>query len=157
VIESLQNAWHGLLDLISGIVIPDWGALVNLLPVFLLFGVIMPILTIVVLAWVAYVLRKPRARVQVAEGPQAAAIGSNGSPIYPTGEPFCTRDRLVYAPGVAACEVCHQALSVTCPKCGVGRSAAITTCGNCGLILTMAPRVRARSVARPKPGAAAAA
>jgi hypothetical protein len=157
VIESLQNAWHALLDLISGIVIPDWAALIDLLPVFLFFGVIMPILTLVVLVWVVYVVRKPRARVRITEGPRLAEVAADGSPVYPAGEPYCTRDRLIHAPGAATCEACHQSLSVTCPKCGVGRSASISTCGNCGLILAIAPRVHARPPAGPKPGAAAAA
>lgn len=157
MIDSLQNAWHGFLDLISGLVIPDWGALVGLLPVFLFFGVIMPILTLVFIVWVIYFVRKPRANVKFAEGPRAAAVGPDGQRIFPSGEPFCTRDRLIYASGTTECEVCSDPLSVTCPKCTVGRSASISICGNCGLVLRLAPRARALRPAGPPRGGAAAA
>src|SRR5690349_21204849 len=33
--ELLQNLWNGILDLTKLLVIPDWGALIALLPVFL--------------------------------------------------------------------------------------------------------------------------
>lgn len=157
MIDSLQNAWHSFLDLITGLVIPDWGALIGLLPVFLLFGVIMPILTLIVLVWVLYVLRKPRARVKFAEGPRAAAVGPAGQPIFPSGEPFCTRDRLIYASGTTECDTCQQPLTVLCPKCSVGRSASLSTCGNCGLVLRLAPRARVLRPAGPPQGGAAAA
>jgi hypothetical protein len=155
VIESLQNAWHGFLNLISGIVIPDWGALIGLLPVFLFLGVIMPILTLLVLGWLLYVVRKPRPRVTFAEGPRPAPIGAGGRPVYPTGEPFCTRDLLVYPSGATQCEVCKDPLSVICPKCGVGQAASVTTCGNCGLVLKVANRGRALRPAGPPRGGAA--
>jgi hypothetical protein len=157
VIDSLQNAWHGFLDLISGIVIPDWGALIGLLPVFLFFGVIMPILTLVFLAWAIYVLRKPRAHVTFAEGPRPAPVGAGGRPVYPSGEPFCTRDLLIYASGTTQCDVCKDPLSVICPKCGVGQAASVSTCGNCGLVLKLAPRIRTLRPAGPPRGGAAAA
>lgn len=157
VIDSLQNAWHGFLDLITGIVIPDWGALINLLPVFLFFGVIAPILTLVVLGWLIYVVRKPRAGLRIAEGPRPAELSPSGRPVYPDGEPYCPRDQLVYPSGAVSCEVCHQNLAVICPKCGVGRPAEISTCGNCGLVLRVVPRPRALRPAGPKAGGAAAA
>lgn len=157
MIDALQTGWHNFLNAISGIVIPDWGALIGLLPVFLFFGVIMPIITIVLLVWVVYVLRKPRARLRVVEGPHAAALAADGSPVYPAGEPFCSHDRLVYESGRVECDACHQPLSVTCPKCGVGRAASVDTCGNCGLILRIAPRIRSLRPAGPPRGGAAAA
>src|SRR5690242_18618846 len=33
--ELLQNLWNGILDLTKLLVIPDWGALIALLPVFM--------------------------------------------------------------------------------------------------------------------------
>ena len=47
MIQTLQDLWHQFLNAISGIVIPDWGALVNLLPVFLVLLVIGPILSLI--------------------------------------------------------------------------------------------------------------
>ena len=157
MIESLQSGWHSFLDLISGIIIPDWAALIGLLPVFLFFGVIMPIITLLALAWLWYAVRKPRARLTLVEGPRAARLDAAGAPTYPTGEPFCTRDHLVYASGRVECDTCHQALSVVCPKCGVGRSASLSTCGNCGLVLKLVPRARSLRPAGPPRGGAAAA
>ena len=157
MIDSLQGLWHGFLNLISGIVIPDWAALVGLLPVFLFFGVIMPIVTVIVLVWLLYVIRRPRGHVKFAEGPRQAPIAPDGKPAFPMGEPFCTRDRLIYASGVTECDACHDQLSVLCPKCGVGRSASISTCGNCGLVLRLAPRARALRPAGPPRGGAAVA
>jgi hypothetical protein len=157
VIDSLQSGWHAFLNLISGVIIPDWAALIGLLPVFLFFGVIMPIITLVVLAWFVYAVRRPHAHLTLVDGPREAQLDAAGSPVYPAGEPFCTRDHLVYASGRVACDACHQALSVVCPKCGVGRSASISTCGNCGLVLRLVPRARILRPAGPPKGGAAAA
>jgi hypothetical protein len=157
VIQTLQDLWHQFLNAISGIVIPDWGALVNLLPVFLVLGLIGPILSLLVLAWFIYVVRQPRARVQVAEGPRQAPVDAAGEPIYPRGEPYCPRDRLVYDWGTTSCERDGTELTVLCPKCGVARSAALSTCGNCGLEIRIEPRLRALRPAGPPPGGAAVA
>ena len=67
IIDTLEQWWNGLLDLMSHLVVPDWGALVNLLPIFLLIGVVGPILSLLVLAWFIYVVRKPRLKVQFAD------------------------------------------------------------------------------------------
>jgi hypothetical protein len=157
VIQTLQDLWHQFLDTISGIVIPDWGALVDLLPVFLFFGVIMPILTLIVAVWVVYVLRRPRASVQFSEGPRAAALNAASEPIYPVGEPYCPRDRLIYDWGTTRCERCGDELTVRCPKCSVARAANLSTCGNCGLEMRLEPRLRALRPAGPPPGGAAVA
>jgi hypothetical protein len=155
--DALQNLWTGLLDLLSKVVIPDWNSLVALLPVFLVIGVIGPIATILVLGWVVYQLTRPRTKVRFAEGPVAAPIGDDGKPIFPTAEPFCYRDGLVFPPGIQNCSSCGDDLSVICPKCGVARRVAIDTCGNCGLALRLEPRPRALVTSGPKPGGAAAA
>jgi hypothetical protein len=157
VIETLTKIWHDFLNAISGIVIPDWGALVNLLPVFLFFGVIMPILTLVVLFWFLYVGRRPRPKVTFGEGPRQAPLDGAGEPVFPRGEPYCPRDRLIYDWGTTRCERDGTDLTVLCPKCGVGRSAAISTCGNCGLEIRIEPRLRALRPAGPPPGGAAVA
>jgi len=157
VIQTLQDLWHQFLNLISGIVIPDWGALVGLLPVFLLFGVIGPIFSLMVLAWIVYLLRKPRTRVSFTEGPRPAALDAADQPVYLPGEPYCARDRLIYDWGATRCERCGDELTVLCPKCGVGRSASLSTCGNCGLEIRLQPRLRALRPAGPPPGGAAVA
>jgi len=156
VIDALQQAWHALLGAISGIVIPDWGALIGLLPVFIVIGVLGPIVTLLALLWVVYVLRAPRAKLSLIEGPAPAAI-ENGQPVYPAGEPYCPVDQLVYPSGMKRCDACRRDLLVRCPKCAIGRNAGIATCGNCGLVLRIENRAHSLRPAGPPPGGAASA
>ncbi len=156
MIEALQQAWHSFLQAISGIVIPDWGALVGLLPVFLVIGVVGPIVSLLLLAWFIYVVRAPRAKLAIIEGPVPAQL-EEGRPIYPAGEPYCPLDQLVYPFGATRCHECKRDLLVRCPKCAAGRNASVTTCGNCGLALKIENRARALQPAGPPPGGAAAA
>lgn len=157
MIESLQHIWQSILNITSVFVIPDWAALIGLLPVFLFLGVVMPILSLLLLGWLIYVVRAPRTKVTFEEGPRAAPIGADGRAMFPTGEPFCSVDDLVYPFGATRCEVCRRDLTVVCPKCSVGRGAEIETCGNCGLILRIENRPRRLRAAGPPPGGAAAA
>jgi hypothetical protein len=155
VIDHLNNLWNGLLDFTSKLVIPDWGSLIALLPIFLVLGVIGPIVTILVLFWFIYVVRKPRTRVTYDEGPRPAPLDHLGRPIFPVGEPYCAVDGLVYPSGTTRCDIEGHDLSVICPKCGIGRGAAITTCANCGLVLRIENRARVVAPAGPPPGGAA--
>ena len=53
----LEEIWNGILELMAQFVIPDWGALIALLPVFIF------VLTIIILAWIFLRLfRAPKAR-----------------------------------------------------------------------------------------------
>ena len=156
MIEALQQAWHGFLGVLSGIITPDWGALIGLLPMFVLIGVVGPLVSLLALGWFIYVVRAPRTSLKVIEGP-VTAVAVDGAPVYPAGEPYCPTDALIYPSGAARCEICHRELLVRCPKCGAGRQARTTTCGNCGLVLKMAKRGRALRPAGPPPGGAAAA
>ncbi|MES2210795.1 MAG: hypothetical protein V4515_11515 [Chloroflexota bacterium] len=156
MIEALQQAWHGFLGAISGIVIPDWGALIGLLPVFLLVGVVGPLVSLLALGWFIYVVRAPRAKLSIIEGPVVAAI-EDGQAVYPAGEPYCPTDQLVYPFGVTRCDTCGRELLVRCPKCEAGRQARVDTCGNCGLVLRIENRGRALRPAGPPSGGAAAA
>ena len=63
MIEQLNETWTGILEFLNGIVVPDWGSLVNLLPIFLSSCVVGPLLSLVVLFWIVYVIRKPRTKV----------------------------------------------------------------------------------------------
>jgi hypothetical protein len=154
MVEALEQLWTGLLDLMSRIVIPDWGAIIALLPVFLVIGVLGPIMSIVVLV---YSGRPPRPRPRFHEGALPAPIGADGKPVFPTAEPFCFRDGLIYPTGVQECDVCGDELSLICPKCRVAREVSIAACGNCGLALRLEPRPRALVSAGPPSGGAAAA
>jgi hypothetical protein len=152
-----QLAQH-ILDALNPIIIPDWGALIGLLPVLLLIGVVGPILTLLVLGWVIYGLGRPRGRATYADPVPVAARLVDGAPQYPAGEPYCPFDQLVYPFGVTRCDRCGRDLAVRCPKCDTGREATIDTCGTCGLVLKIEPRMRQlQPVAGPPPGGAAAA
>jgi hypothetical protein len=155
VIDALDRLWNQLLKLAEQFVIPDWGSLVGLLPVFVFIGVVGPLVTLLAIAWLVYGVRRPRARVRFVEDPEPAAIGDDGMPVFPPGRPYCPRHALVHPPGATQCEVDGEALAVVCPMCGLGREAEIDTCGNCGLVLRVVPHARAISPAGPPPGGAA--
>lgn len=156
MIAALQNAWHGLIQAISGFVIPDWGALISLIPIYLVIGVVAPLISLLALGWFIYVIRRPRTHLDLVDGPVPAQIEA-GTPVYPSGEPYCPTDQLVYPFGATRCDSCRRELLVHCPKCTAGRLARIDTCGNCGLVLIIAPRSLALRPAGPPPGGAAAA
>jgi hypothetical protein len=156
IVDSLEQWWNALIDFTSKLVVPDWGALVNLLPIFLLIGVVGPILTLLVLAWFIYVVRKPRLRVAFADARRAAPLDAEGNAVYPTGEPYSPRERMIYEPG-ATRSASGEDLLVACPKCGLVRKAQDDVCGNCGLSFTLTPTTRSVRKAGPKPGGAAAA
>jgi hypothetical protein len=155
VIETFQQLWQQLLDLVSKVVIPDWGALIGLLPTLLLIGLLGPLVSLGLLAWVVYVLAAPRRRLAPEPGPVAAVI-VDGRPVFPPGEPYCPTHRLVHPFGAGECAVDRAALVLVCPKCGGGRSAHQAACAACGLELRLTARPRLAPVAPPPGGAAAA-
>ena len=155
--DAIGNLVKGLLTFLTPIVTPDWGALVSLLPVLLLIGVVGPILTLLVLGWFIYVVRRPRNRIPYRPPePRPAAI-VDGVAVYPAGEPYCLHDQLILPFGATTCPTCGRELAVRCPKCGVGRAAYVDTCANCGLVLKLEPRAVLLQPAAPPPGGAAAA
>jgi hypothetical protein len=155
--DAVGDLFQGLIDFIEPIILPDWKALVDLFPIFLLLGVVGPLLSLIVLGWVIYFLGKPRGRIPYTPPePRPAAI-VEGSPEYPAGEPYCPVHRLVYPFGETRCRLDGRDLAVTCPKCGTGRPAHIDTCGTCGLVLKIDRQLPALRPAGPPPGGAAAA
>jgi hypothetical protein len=155
--DAIGQLFQGLLDLLAPIVMPDWGELVDLLPVFLLLGVVGPIVTLLTLGWLIYVVVRPRDRIAYVQPEPVAARIVDGTPVYPAGEPYCGFDRLVYPPGATRCARCERDLAVICPKCGTGRPAYLDTCGTCGLVLQINPRAVAPARVAPPPGGAAVA
>lgn len=154
--DALQQLVQRILEISTVFVIPDWGELVGLIPILLVIGVIGPIASLLVLGWILYGLRSPRAKVTLEIAPVRAQI-VDGRPAYPAGEPYCPVDQLVFPFGAIACDTCRRDLLVSCPKCSTGRAAHASTCGNCGLVLKIENRARALRPAAPPPGGAAAA
>jgi hypothetical protein len=159
IVDSLNELWSTILKTVSLFVIPDWNALIGLLPLLFFVGIIGPLMTLLPLGIVIYQVRKPRVKgILVEEGPTVAAIGADGAPIFPPGLPHCRRDGLIYPSGTVRCGRCQDGLAVICPMCGLGRPAIVDTCTNCGLVLKVKPRATlARRSAGPKPGGAAVA
>ena len=155
VLDQISKLWSDLLGFISKLVIPDWSALIGLLPLFVLIGLVGPLLSLAVLAWLGYGVTKPRVKVRYDEGTKVAPRDHLGRPIVPAGEPYCPRDGLIYPTGTLRCDVDKTDLLVRCPKCEVVRTAGISTCGNCGLTLSIQPRAMIISTDRPPPGGAA--
>lgn len=155
VLDQISNLWSDLLGFISKLVIPDWAGLIALLPVLVLIGIVGPLLSLAVLAWLGYGITKPRVKVHYSEGTKVAPRDHLGRPIVPAGEPYCPRDGLIYPAGRLRCDVDRTDLIVRCPKCEVVRSAGLSTCGNCGLALNPQPRAMIVSTDGPPPGGAA--
>lgn len=157
VIDQIQKLWSDLLGFISTLVIPDWPAVIALLPVFVTIGIVGPLLTLAIMAWLGYGVTKPRVQVKYDEGTRVAPLDYLGQPIIPSGEPYCPNDGLIYASGATRCDVDGTPLSVRCPKCNLVRDAGIGTCGNCGLVLKIEPRAMIVASDGPPPGGAAVA
>ena len=158
LVDEISHLWTQALGLIAKVVSPDWGSLVGLLPLFLLIGVIGPLVSILAVVWLYYFVRRPRTKVRFVEGPRLALLAADGRPMFPVGEPYDVRTGLIYPPGTSQNDA-GELLSVTCPMCGIARFADVTTCHNCGLVLKVDRRIAVRTLqpAGPPPGGAAAA
>ena len=157
IIEQIEKFWTDFLAFLSTLIIPDWGSLIALLPLFLLIGVVGPILSIMFMAWLGYGVTKPRTKVTYDEGARTAPLNYLGEPIFPAGEPYCPNDGLIYPLGATLCNQDKTPLNLRCPKCELVREASIEACGNCGLILKMEPRALIVATDGPPPGGAAVA
>jgi hypothetical protein len=157
VFDAIGRIFQGIIDFLQPILIPDWRALLDLLPVLLLIGVVGPLLSLLALGWFVYFVQKPRARIKYEDPKPRLARIVDGAPEYPVGEPYCPFNMLVFPPGATKCTECDRDLAVICPKCGTGRQAWIDTCGTCGLVLKIDQTVPALQPASPPPGGAAAA
>lgn len=155
VLDQISKLWSDFLAFLSTLVIPDWAALIALLPLFVLIGIVGPLLSLAALAWLGYGITKPRVKVRYDEGTKVAPRDHLGRPIVPAGEPWCPRDGLIYGPGATRCDVDKSNLLVQCPKCDVVRDAGLSTCGNCGLKLDLQPRAMIVATDGPPPGGAA--
>ena len=156
IIDQLEQIWNGLVQFSSPFIVPDWGSLVNLLPIFLVVLVFGPIVTLVAVFWVVYIVRKPRVSSRPRDLRRPAPRDADGRPLFPPGEPYSLAEAMIYEPGSVR-SVSGEALVLACPKCGLVRPAAIETCGNCGLAFTLRPSTITLRSAGPPPGGAAAA
>jgi hypothetical protein len=154
--QTLDKIWSSILQFSATFITPDWGALIGLLPILLVIGVVGPIVSLLALAWLRYAAKRPRRAAKFAPEVRAAALDAEGNPVYPAGEPYSPRERVIYQPG-ATRSASGEELVLGCPKCGLVRVAAIASCGNCGLSFTLKPTTRSLRPAGPPPGGAATA
>ena len=123
ILDQLNELWNSLITFTEQFVIPAWEELVDLLPVFLLIGVVGPILTLLVIFWIRYL------------DPQAAREGGLRGPAPPGGarrrrRPGLPGRRAVLALGADDLRAGGHPLrhparrsSSSCPKCGLVRTA----------------------------------
>jgi hypothetical protein len=157
VIIDTVNQWiNALLEFSAKLITPDWAALIDLLPIFLLIFVVGPLLTLMVLLWLRYKAKEPRTRVAFRDNRRPAALDAAGAPVFPVGEPYSLTEGMIYEPG-ATRSASGEPLMVACPKCSLVRTAEEGTCGNCGLSFTLKPTTRSARRATPPAGGAAAA
>lgn len=156
IIDTLNQAWTALLDFSKTFVTPEWGQLIGLLPIFLVVGVVGPLVTLLVLSWLRYGAVRPRRRAAFAETRRYAEVDARGNRLFPVGEPYSPTEGVIYEPGTTR-SPSGEELVVACPKCSLVRPAADDVCGNCGLSFTLKPTTRSLRPAAPPPGGRAAA
>lgn len=155
------DPWTYFLDWLTTVLVPNWTELVNMLPFWVVLGVVGPILSLLMLAWVWHFLRKPRARVRTSE-PEAVAAprGADGLAVFPANVHFCIEHSLIYPPSRERCEIDGMDLNVRCPVDGTVRDASIQTCSGCGtkfvLGASSVPALVVRRAGPPEGGAAVA-
>ena len=87
IVDVLNQIWTQILQVTAIFVTPDWAFLISLLPILILFGLVAPFLTGLMLGTMVYLVRKPRVSMAFEEGPRVAEIGPGGEPIFPVGLP----------------------------------------------------------------------
>jgi len=156
IIDQLNQIWTNILLFTAKFVTPDWGALVGLIPIILVIAAVGPILTLLMIMWLRYGIRRPRQRIEFTDLRRPAELDAGGRPVFPAGEPYSVSEAMIYEPG-ATRSASGEDLMVACPKCGLVRSADRDTCANCGLSFTINPVVRSQGTTRRPTGGAAAA
>ena len=158
--DAVAELQENLLDLLGRLIMPDWKALIDLIP---LVG--LPLLLLWIL-WAfgrlgLYDLRHRRRTVPPLdmEPPRPAPRLANGAFDFPVNTPFCPRDGLVYRFDARTCDVDGRTLDVRCPVDGTVRPVTTELCRTCGTRFRLGPASNARTLAAagPPPGGAAAA
>jgi hypothetical protein len=155
------DPWTALLDWLETVLAPAWGELIDLMPYFVILGIVGPILTIIGAMWVWYFLKRRRGHVGRTEAQASpASLDEAGAPLFPPSTPYCEEHALLYPPRVKECQADGADLQVACPVDGTVRSATIQVCPACGtryvLGATSRPTVVTGAGGPPEGGAAAA-
>jgi hypothetical protein len=157
--DQPTDPWTAFLDWLSTILLPDWGGLIDLLPILVLLGLTGPILSLLALYWLYHLVTARRGRVRTAEPePAPVPIGDDGLPAYPPNVPYCPQHQLLFPANARSCSIDDGELIVRCPVDGNTRVASQQLCRVCGtryqLGASLAP-VTVRRRGRPPEGGAA--
>jgi hypothetical protein len=161
-VPQQPDPWTTFLDWLTTIVVPDWGELISMLPLFVVLGVVGPGLTLLMLMQLHHVFTRQRGRVRTTEElqPAPAERDAAGDPIFPPNVPFCPRHALIFAAASTTCHLDGDELTVRCPVDGVSRSARQQVCRSCGTRYVLGASQTALTVRRqghpPEGGAAVA-
>jgi len=77
----LDDLWNGFLELTAQFVIPDWGAVVGLLPILVLFLIVAVLSRVFLSLWRAQPARRGKARIQPLTPPDIHMPGPSFAPI----------------------------------------------------------------------------
>ena len=155
------DPWTAFLTWLTTVIVPNWTELVSMLPFFLVLGVVGPILSLIMLAWVWHFFKRRRAHIHLAI-PEAfpAPRDARGEPRFPPNVPFCLEHALIYPASRVTCEIDGANLSVRCPVDGTARASSLQICSACGtryvLGASKAPALIERRGRPPEGGAAVA-
>lgn len=149
------------LDWMSTVLVPNWNELVAMLPLWILIGVTMPLLTLIALAWVYHFMTRQRANVKrTVPDVVAATRAADGTFVIPANVPYNPSLGLIYPPDRTQCEADGSNLMVRCPVDGTVREADLQTCRGCGTKFVLGaattPLLVQRTGSPPAGGAAAA-
>jgi hypothetical protein len=133
IFRAVEGAWDSILQLLSKIIIPDWNDVIGWLPLLVLLGLVGPILSLLMLAWLYHFITRPRFHVRVDDPePVQAERGPDGYFTVPPNVPYCPREGLIYPARARRCSSCRQELVVRCPVDSTVRIAGEETCRSCG-------------------------
>jgi hypothetical protein len=155
------DPWTNFLDWLTTVIVPNWTELVNMMPFWVVLGVVGPIVSLIALAWIWHFMRKARPKVAMQE-PEGipAPLGADGLPVFPPNVPFCLEHSIIYPSTRVRCEIDGTDLNVRCPVDGTVRDASIQTCSGCGtkfvLGASSVPALVVRHAGPPEGGAAVA-
>ena len=156
--DAIGQLFQGMIDFLQPILIPDWRALIDLLPIFLLLGVVGPIAQ-PARARLVRLRRRQAALAHPVPAARAAARAARRGPAgLPTGRAVL-RVRPARLP-VRARPAARRAVATSPSSARSAAPAApalVDTCGTCGLVLKIDRGVPALRPAGPPPGGAAAA
>ena len=128
-----SDPWTAFLDWLTTVLVPNWTELVAMLPLWILLGVVGPILSIIALMWLYHFITRSGASVRmVVPEVVTAERDADGLPVFPANVPYNPRLGLIYPPDRTTCEADGSNLLVRCPVDGTVREASIQVCRGCG-------------------------